>query len=390
MKKIIVLVLALFIVQAATFAADEGIQFEEGKTWKELLQMATESNRLIFMDAYTTWCGPCKKMSKEIFPQKEVGAFYNANFINVKIDMENGEGIKLAKMYNVRAYPTLLFIDGSGTLIHRVAGYMEAEDFIQLGKTANDPTKSLSALEKKYADGNRDANFLRKYTEIRYNTADGSHSEIADAYLETQDDWGTEENIEFIYQYTDDASSPAFEYLVKNKQKFKDVLGERAVTQKIEQLIYMQIYYGETQPTLEEIEGIFKKYYPEKAGELYANFKMSYYRQAGDRKGYADAAIDRFKKFPPRDYSELNEAAWTFYEVIDDKKYLKQALKWAKKSVKMSNRYENNDTVAHLYHKLGKTKKAIKYANAAIDIAKANKEDYSFTQGLLDKINEGK
>ncbi len=365
--------------------AQDGISFEKGKDWSDLLAMAKASDKLIFMDAYTTWCGPCKKMTRDIFPQKVVGDYYNENFISVKIDMEKGEGISLAEKYNVRAYPTLLYINGDGDLIHRMAGYMEANDLIDLGKQALDPSRNLVALDKKYKDGNRDADFLRKYTEVRYGAADGSHGVVADEYLKTQDDWGTEENMRFIMQFVDNPDTEAFDYLVKNREKFNKTFGAGQVTGKIQNLIYMKIYYAETQPSLPEIEKMFQKYFPADAGKVFANFKMSYYRQLGDREGYANAAIERFKKYKSDDYSEYNEAAWTFYEVIDDPKQLKKALKWARKSVKMANRYENNDTVAHLYHKLGKNAKAIRYANKAIAIAKADGEDYGMTQELLEK-----
>jgi uncharacterized protein YyaL (SSP411 family) len=58
---------------------------------------AKKENKLIFVDAYASWCGPCKLMVKNIFPLKTVGDYYNSHFINAKIDMEKGEGIELAK-----------------------------------------------------------------------------------------------------------------------------------------------------------------------------------------------------------------------------------------------------------------------------------------------------
>ncbi len=387
MKKLGLAVLALMI-GATAFAQGEGISFSKD-SWKELLAQAKKENKIIFMDAYTTWCGPCKKMSKEVFPQESVGKFYNENFINVKMDMEKGEGIELAELYSVRAFPTLLYIASDGSLVHRAAGYRGADDFISLGQEALDPSKSLSSYDIRYAEGVRDPEFLRKFTEMRYHAADGSHGPIAEEFLNTQDDLGSEDNMSFIMAFVSDSESKGFEYLLNNRAKFEEMFGARVVTQKVQSLIYNKIYYSEPKPTLDEIQGIFKKYFPEKSDLLYANFKMSYFRQLGDREGYAKAAVERFNNFPVEDYGEYNDAAWTFYEVIDDENYLKQALKWGKKSVKMANRYENNDTVAHLYHKLGCKKKAIKTANKAIKIAKANNEDYSYTTGLLEKINAG-
>ncbi len=365
----------------------QGVSFENGG-WEEVINKAKKENRLIFIDAYTTWCGPCKKMSRDVFTKDEVGNFYNSNFVNVKMDMEKGVGLDLAERYDVKAYPTLLFINSEGDLIHRAAGYHEPGDFLTLGQTALDPNTNISAFEKRYESGDRDPDFLRKYTNMRYYAADGSHVEVANAYIETQDDLSTEENMEFIVGFVDDIDSKGFQYLMKNRPAFEEKYGQRNITGKIQNLIYNKIYYGETKPTLEEIEGIFQKFFPEKSGELYSNFKMSYFRQLGDRKGYADAAIERYAKYDCDDYSQLNETAWTFYEVIDDKDYLKKALKWGKKSVKLSNRYENNDTVAHLYYKLGCKRKAMKYAKKSIELAREKGDDFSITQALIEKINQ--
>ena len=70
----------------------QGITFIEGKPWKEVLALAKRSNKLIFLDAYATWCGPCKDLQRDVFTDNEVAKVYNPAFINVKMDMEKGEG----------------------------------------------------------------------------------------------------------------------------------------------------------------------------------------------------------------------------------------------------------------------------------------------------------
>lgn len=76
------------------FAISQGIKFENG-SWKEVLEKAKQSNKPIFVDVYTSWCGPCKKMSKEIFVLPEVGKTYNSNLICYGIDAEKGYGIEI-------------------------------------------------------------------------------------------------------------------------------------------------------------------------------------------------------------------------------------------------------------------------------------------------------
>ena len=80
-------------------------------------------------------------MDRNTFSNKEVGEFYNEHFINVKMDMEKGEGIALARKYRVRAYPSLLYIDYTGKLINKVEAYKDPNRFLQLGKKVIRPRK---------------------------------------------------------------------------------------------------------------------------------------------------------------------------------------------------------------------------------------------------------
>lgn len=127
----------LLFIQATTKGSQyshEGITFFEG-TWDEALALAKKENKLIFLDAYASWCGPCKRMKKNIFSAAKVGDFFNANFINIKIDMEKGEGPALARKYDVRAYPTLFFINHSGKIKQAVVGYHNENQLIELGES---------------------------------------------------------------------------------------------------------------------------------------------------------------------------------------------------------------------------------------------------------------
>lgn len=112
----------------------DGVRFHKG-TWDEALALAKKENKLIFLDIYATWCAPCKKLKKSTFSRKEVGQFYNANFINVSIDGEKGEGAILANKYKITGYPSLLFIDATGKVVVASGGYLDSEKFIILGES---------------------------------------------------------------------------------------------------------------------------------------------------------------------------------------------------------------------------------------------------------------
>lgn len=363
----------------------DGVHFNKG-SWAEALEIAKSEDKLIFLDAYTTWCGPCKKMTRDIFPDKTVGDFFNKNFINVKMDMEKGDGIKIARDYNINAYPTLIFIDGNGKMVHRAAGYHTVEQFMELGNAAISPEGQLSTLEKRFQEGDRDPEFLRQYTQIRFDAADNSHGEIALAYLNTQPDWETHENRQFLFNYINSAHSPMFDYLLEHKAAFAELFGQESVSGKIQEVIYMSIDDTKDDSGLEQVQRLFQKAYPERADQMSGRFAMMYYRQAGDREKYMNAAKAYYDNFKSEDQAEYNETAWTFYKITEDKDRLKYALKLAKKSVKLDKNYYNVDTMAHLYHALGKNRKAKKCAAKAIEMAKNQELDYGPTQALLDKM----
>lgn len=363
---------------------NEGIKFS-AKSWDEMLIEAKADNKLIFVDAYAQWCGPCKTMSKRVFPVKKVGDFFNAQFVNAKIDMEKGEGLKLAKQYHVRAYPTFLFVDGYGKVIHRSVGYHNPDQLLELGGTASNPMMQLAALDAMYEKGERNSDFLYQYVFAKAESMDGSHRAIAEEYLATQSNWQSDKNMELIYKLTDDATSKMFQYFVENKSAFIEKYGERAVGGKIQGLVQAALY-DKDGDVITNAEKIFPLVYPERADEMVSSFKMLYYLGAGDGEKYAQASIAHYEKYEPVDWDELNEVAWNFYEVVEEKKALKKGVKFAKKSIKMSNQYYNNDTLAALYFKLGKKGKALKTANKAIYLANEEGEDASETIKLLEQI----
>ena len=110
-----------------------GMKFFQG-TWAEVLTESQKTGKPIFVDAYASWCSPCRLMAVNTFPDEEVGKFFNGHFINYKIDMEKGEGPALNIKYRVTHYPTYLFVDAQGNLKYRVMGYMVPDMFLREGK----------------------------------------------------------------------------------------------------------------------------------------------------------------------------------------------------------------------------------------------------------------
>jgi thioredoxin 1 len=100
----------------------------------EALKQGKLQNKYIFVDAYASWCGPCKMLKKRTFTDDKAAAFFNANFINVSIDMEKGQGPTLAAQWRLQAYPTLIIFNPQGKPVLGAVGYINADELIRFGK----------------------------------------------------------------------------------------------------------------------------------------------------------------------------------------------------------------------------------------------------------------
>lgn len=383
MKKILLL---LLIPLAYSLSGQSGIQFSE-QSWQKVLQQAEEEDKLIFLDAYTTWCGPCRMMDKDVFPDKALGKYYNKHFINAQVDMEGEEGLALGRKYKVKAYPSLLFINGAGEVVHRLVGYHDAEQLLEAGEAAIDPEQNLKGLTDRFEAGEKDPDFLLKLAITRASAMEDGHMEALEAYFDTQQDWGTPENMELLFTFADDLDSPLFEYLAQNRPDFELLFGKEAVVQKLQYLVNQTLYkqVGESFD-LETVDQLYEKAYPDVAEKLSARFRVDYYRMAGDQEEFLEATMNYLEDFGSDDAMELNNAAWNFFELVDDPAQLKKALAWAQRSVELEPGYYNYDTLASLYFKLGQKKKAVKTAKEAIRIAKEEGEDAAATEALLQAI----
>lgn len=182
MKNFRLVMLLILNSVAALAATAEGINFENG-TWKEITAKAKKENKLIFIDCYTSWCGPCKRLSAEIFPLKIVGDLFNENFINYKVDMEKGEGIALQKKFHVGAFPTLLWINAEGEVIHRALGFMDANALLAEAEKALNGGSSLTELEARYQKDPNNVEYVKAFLQSLVKTADVRAREVTEKYL---------------------------------------------------------------------------------------------------------------------------------------------------------------------------------------------------------------
>ncbi|MBS1563999.1 MAG: thioredoxin family protein, partial [Bacteroidetes bacterium] len=155
----------LLLAPAFAAAQNRSIAFEQG-SFAETLAKAKAQNKMVFVDCYTQWCGPCKQMAAHVFTQDSVADFFNARFVSLQLDMEK-EGKDKAAVYRVEAYPSFLLLDASGQLVYKFVGGMPSDRFLAHMREGLEPRNRVAEYARLYAEGNRSKELLREYIKLK-------------------------------------------------------------------------------------------------------------------------------------------------------------------------------------------------------------------------------
>ena len=388
MKIFQILAFSIFI---STLSFAQGIEFN-ANDFADAKEKAKAQNKLIFVDAYTTWCGPCKWMAKNVFTEESVGDYYNNSFVNFKIDMEKGEGPELAKKFEITGYPTLIFVNGDGEVMHRSMGSRPAEDFLDLGRAANDPERQITTMNKRFEAGERNPEFLKKYTDAMTSAGQKGFDDVAALYMDTQTDWTTDENIKFLFDYSEASmDSKLFKYTLEHRDAIIAAVGAEKFNQKLDYAADVdRSKAGIARDAIEELKKHYRKYYPIEEADnkaMVSYFNSLMYTKDPVQQEAFKAEIQLFLADTPDLGSQFyNSVAWQVYEITDDQSLLKKAATWADISIKGERNSYNTDTKAAILYKLGNLVDAKLLALESIALAKEEGNDYSATQELLNKI----
>lgn len=225
MKKLTMLIaMAMLSLTAMAQTNFRHISFAEAQ------KAAKKEKKLIFVDFYTSWCGPCKYMANTIFPQKAVGDFMNDKFVCVKYDAEKEEA-DLVNRSNLQAYPTFIIFNADGTEVNRKVGGGSAESFIadmdRLRKAEFTPEK----IRERYNNGERTPNLIKAYVGLlaqegamSYEKRKEKMNQIDTIVKQYFDGLNNKQRLSadnfFLYKsYCDNTADEKMQYLFANRDK---------------------------------------------------------------------------------------------------------------------------------------------------------------------------
>lgn len=381
-KKLLILAVVLIVSVCKGQTNFRDISFQEA------VSEANKSDKLLFVDAYTDWCGWCKVMDRETFSKEEVGAFMNKKFISIKVNMEEGFGIDLAMKYRVSSYPHYLIFDQTGQLLAKFGGFLEAEPFKEKVNEVLLPQNQLPPLKNPMDFELGFPEFYRNSFKKRQERSFPSAEELI-AYLDTSQDvtdiatWGV------VYRFVNDG--PYVENIVANKDALIEKYGREDVMAKLSRIVFTEVkaaIKSENEAAFQSALQSADKLLGKDAEDYKLRYRLYYYQMTGQWKEYADLGNSLATENLTENAASLNQIAWTLYENCEANEPLQLAHNWMKDLVKVKREYAYMDTYAAILYKLGKKDEALNAANKAIEIAKETDQDFEGTRELINKIKE--
>lgn len=390
MKKIIS---GLFVFFSIIILAQEEIQFQD-LPLKDLIAKAKKENKIVFIDAYASWCGPCKMMERNIFTKKSVGNYYNSNFVNARFDMEKGEGRDIAAKYGVRSYPTYLFLNGDGELISQNSGYMEESLFLSMAQDVNSPNNKKGSLKDRFAKGEKDPEFLVNIMKLNSSTDFDFAKKASERYFETKKktDELSKDDIGYLLFFLKSVEDSNYKVFTDRKAEIIKFLPENTYTEFGNQLKLSKIVEESLDLKNKKIndEHFLKNAEPlvgkEEARTRLNQIKLGYYEQNNNFSEYEKTALEYYKNSDSFDTNELLKTAWVFSDNVKTPSSLKKAVEWAEKSVMRGETSENTYILAKLYFLTGNKDMAKTYAEMSKNIAVQANKDSALAEGLLQQI----
>lgn len=370
------------------YSFSQGINWTEGLSWDEVKKRALLEKKSIFVDCYTTWCAPCKKMDKEVYINDTVGQYINKFFIAIKLQMDSSKKdndlIKASykdahfvkNEYSVESFPTFLFFSPTGEIVHKETGYWPVSQFISICSDARDPNKQFYALLEKYKHGQKNYKMMptlafnaNKYKEAKW------ASIIAEDYLENyllpqkKKIQFNGDNVRLLRTFTKSTKDKGFSILYNNQEKINKVMQDPVYVQDF---LHYIISKGELDPVLGAADksgintidwktlekGIKKKYNSYYAARTILAAKLRWAAVKKDWPSYTAYTTDFVEKFGTHmNEFDLATRAWTIFEFSNNENELNTAIKWSKRVIERSTDSSNIlpailDTYVNLRYKI--------------------------------------
>ncbi len=378
----------LVVLFCSSLVYGQGIQFFDG-TWKEALAEAQKGDKIVFVDAYATWCGPCKRMAKKEFTKADVGDFYNSNFINVKLDMEKSDGMSFGASYPVQAFPTLFYLDPEGEMLKKVTGGQTGDKLIELAKLAIKSYDKTDKFAELYEQGKRDYDLMVNYVK-ELNKVGKPSLKISNDYIKSNPDISDVEKAAFLMEAVTESDSKLFNQLASLRDEAIEASSEEEYKMVVEEAVFATIKKAVEYDYEDLVQEAITQYNKADIGDnkmLEQKAYMEYYKLNGDYSSWETTSKKLLKKQGKKNpdlYKEHLRIIGQYYrhnaESMDYADEIYQQL------IKKEDSTDNYLGYIQFLSKNKRMDDALKITNDAIKKAKSRKEDITNLERMLDYL----
>jgi len=406
--RIINLSVLLAVMLSAPKAQAQGIQFRETSSWANTLSEAKRENKYLFVDAYATWCAPCKEMDKNIYPLPTIGDAMNSKFISVKVQIDQTkndndhisawyeDAQKLKDKYEINTLPTYLFLSPQGELIGRESGAKNEADFLSLIRDITDPARQYQSMAGKYQQGvlaiNSYPDLVRQARGLKQDSmAISVARNYMISYLEKlpEDQLYQPNPLRFYIENNGSINSnmKVFRFLLNHPAKFDSITNDKYAAlitnyvinkEAIDPFLYPNHKLADDEPDWSVMETSIRTGFNNTlAKKISLEARLRWLSGHKRWEEYSKVLVIRVEEYGPFSGMgitdagfNLNDHAWDLFQHSNDKNTLKQALIWSDRALALNNTPNWLDTKANLLYKLGKNREAIALEIKIINLAK--------------------
>jgi thiol-disulfide isomerase/thioredoxin len=417
MKRLVIIPILLIAGMLQCYSQTDttrGVAFVQGLTWQEVLQKAKQENKYVFVDCFTTWCGPCKIMDQKVYPDDAVGKFMNENFISVRVQMDTTAadsrevkswyaiGHAFLEQYHIYSYPSYLFFSTEGKAVHKDLGGKESEDFLTMARAAMNPNGQYYTLLYNFRHRGMDYALMPVLAnEAAQLGQDSVLQKVVISYIReyfeslSLDQLWTKEHIEFIHRYSLllDYDVRVFRLYYRDRAKIDSIMN---FSKYAENDINNVIYSSEVGPLVEKAIEMdskldwyrLKQNLEKRYDEVYAennvlHAQVEYYKSKKEWPKYVKYFIQQQEAAGVESWetSKLNSAflnndAYEIFQYSRNRRELKKALLWVNRAISMIQALDPEvmDTKANLLYKLGRRSEALALEEQSYKLSHGNGE----------------
>lgn len=360
--------------------------FEEAK------KTAIKEHKLLIIDFYTEWCGPCKVLDKTIFQNEKHSKTISEKFIVLKYDAENDSAHNLSLKHHISSYPTTVIINaengktidkkygfGGSNIEENVANYFA---FLDEAIKLNNESKFIQGISAEVK-----LNYPEFYKNAVYRIKNTSEKEMP-IYWESNQDYFSE--VSFCILAYFGGTKEINDFFLTNKQKYIQLYGEKDVQYVLNKMVYKSFELAieaKDNKLFEDAKQLCEENCdPKEIKITVETFELEFWQATGNWSKVVERI--EFKKDELITTSEMNDYCWRIFEKCEDKLIIKKAVIWMKELSDKTPTYAILDTYANLLYKSGDKKNAIIEMDKAIEKGKKEGGDTKESEAILLKFKK--